>query len=147
MSSDRSSAVWVGVAIGIGVLFLALVQIRAWVFDLQARVEQIAEENTLYQSKLQEALASLQQSGQDAQVESSQSDKPTPTNGPALTEEPVHEKVPTPKTPTLSTKTSTEPQFSPSTIKSAACFQGVSSKGRETNSLPSKRILPQVTSG
>ena len=110
MSRDRSAAVWVGVSVGIGVLFLALVQIRAWVFDLQASVEKIAGDNKLYQCKLEEALASLQQSDQKPQAEPSPSDKPTPRNGPAVTEAPVQEKVHTPpKAPPVTTKASTEP--------------------------------------
>jgi len=109
MSSDRSAAVWVGISVGIGVLFLALVQIRAWVFDLQAKVEHIAEDNKLYQCKLEEALANLHQSDQKPQAESSPSDKPTPRNGPAVTEAPVQEKAPTPKAPPVTTKASTEP--------------------------------------
>jgi LysM repeat protein len=110
MSRDRSAAVWLGVALGIGVLFLALVQVRSWVFDLQGRVEQIAQDNKLYLCKLEGALASLQKSNQKAQAESSPSDKAAPRNGPAVTEEPVHQKVPTPpKAPPVTTKASTEP--------------------------------------
>jgi len=109
MSRDRSAAVWLGVALGIGVLFLALVQIRAWVFDLQARVEKIAEDNKLYQCKLDEALASIQQSEQKARAESPPSDKPERRNGPAATKEPVHQKAPAPKALPVKKKASTEP--------------------------------------
>jgi LysM repeat protein len=100
----------VGVAVGIGLLFVALVQIRAWIFDLQARVDQVAADNKLYQSKLEEALARLPQPDQQAQTESSRPSKPAPRNGPALAEAPVQEKAPSPtKAPPVKTKTSTEP--------------------------------------
>jgi LysM repeat protein len=109
MSRDRSAAVWLGVALGVGVLFLALVQIRAWVFDLQARVEKVAEDNKMYQCKMEEALASIQRSEQQARAESPPSDKPSPQKDAAVTEEPPQEKVPTPKAVPVKTKTSTEP--------------------------------------
>jgi len=109
MLRDRSAAVWLGVAVGIGVLFLALVQIRAWVFDLQARVEKVAEDNKLYQCKMEEALASIQQSEKKGRAESPPPEKPTPRNGPAVAEEPVQEKAPAPKALPANTKASTEP--------------------------------------
>jgi LysM repeat protein len=99
-----------GVAVGIGLLFVALVQIRAWVFDLQARVDQVASDNRLYQRKLEEALAKLHQPDQQAQTESSRPSSPAPRNGPALAKAPVQEKAPSPpKAPPVKTKTSTEP--------------------------------------
>jgi LysM repeat protein len=100
----------VAVSVGIGVLFLGLVQIRAWVFDLQARVEHIAEDNKLYQCKLEEALANMRQSDQQAQAEPSPSDKPAHQNGPTAVEAPVQEKEPpSPKTPSVKEKASTQP--------------------------------------
>jgi len=110
MTRDRLAFVWVGVAVGIGLLFVALVQIRAWVFDLQARVDQVAASNKLYQSKMEEALAKLQQPDRQAQTESSRPNSPAPQNGPALPEAPVQEKAPSPpKAPPMEKETSTEP--------------------------------------
>jgi LysM repeat protein len=99
----------VSVAVGIGVLFLALVQIRAWVLNLQANVEQIAEDNALYQWKLEEALASLHQPDPNALAESPPSDKPTALEVPVPPEEPVQEEAPTPQAPPVTTRPSTEP--------------------------------------
>jgi len=110
MTRNRLAVIWVGVALGIGLLFMALVQIRTWVFDLQASVDRVAANNKLYQSKLEEALAQLQQLDRQAQTKSSRPNSPAPQNGPHLAQAPVQKKAPSPpKALPMKTKTSADP--------------------------------------